>query len=182
MHDRGEDSGSPGTRDIPSRRARGDRDRRVERARSPVRAALAQAGADVVLAPGVKTASCKRSGWWKPKAARSGRPRRRHRSGGLHRPRERGHERVRSGRRAGKQAGVGTAVPALKETPEQFRSVVDLNLNASYWMAQACRSFLQSIFQIGKHCILLLYCSIIYLMRKRINSQLYENRYYIYLY
>jgi NAD(P)-dependent dehydrogenase (short-subunit alcohol dehydrogenase family) len=28
-------------------------------------------------------------------------------------------------------AGVGTAVPALKETPEQFRSVVDLNLNAS---------------------------------------------------
>ena len=35
-------------------------------------------------------------------------------------------------------AGVGTAVPALKETPEQFRSVVDLNLNASYWMAQAC--------------------------------------------
>ena len=35
-------------------------------------------------------------------------------------------------------AGVGTAVPAPKETPEQFRSVVDLNLNASYWMAQAC--------------------------------------------
>ena len=34
-------------------------------------------------------------------------------------------------------AGVGTAVPALKETPEQFRSVVDLNLNACYWMAQA---------------------------------------------
>ncbi len=35
-------------------------------------------------------------------------------------------------------AGVGTAVPALKETPEQFRSVIDLNLNACYWMAQAC--------------------------------------------
>ena len=34
-------------------------------------------------------------------------------------------------------AGVGTAVPALKETPEQFRSVIDLNLNACYWMAQA---------------------------------------------
>ncbi|GAA1873337.1 glucose 1-dehydrogenase [Pseudonocardia alni subsp. carboxydivorans] len=35
-------------------------------------------------------------------------------------------------------AGVGTAVPALKETPEQFTSVVDVNLNGSYWMAQAC--------------------------------------------
>jgi NAD(P)-dependent dehydrogenase (short-subunit alcohol dehydrogenase family) len=35
-------------------------------------------------------------------------------------------------------AGVGTAVPATRETPEQFRSVVDLNLNGCYWMAQAC--------------------------------------------
>ncbi|WP_224402538.1 SDR family NAD(P)-dependent oxidoreductase [Pseudonocardia sp. ICBG1034] len=35
-------------------------------------------------------------------------------------------------------AGVGTAVPALKETPEQFTGVVDVNLNGSYWMAQAC--------------------------------------------
>jgi NAD(P)-dependent dehydrogenase (short-subunit alcohol dehydrogenase family) len=35
-------------------------------------------------------------------------------------------------------AGVGTAVPATRETPEQFRSVVDVNLNGSYWMAQAC--------------------------------------------
>lgn len=34
-------------------------------------------------------------------------------------------------------AGVGTAVPALRETPEQFRSVMELNLNACYWMAQA---------------------------------------------
>ncbi len=40
-------------------------------------------------------------------------------------------------------AGIGTAVPALKETPEQFRSVVDLNLNASYWMAQACARVMQ---------------------------------------
>ena len=40
-------------------------------------------------------------------------------------------------------AGVGTAVPALRETPEQFRSVVDLNLNASYWMAQACARVMQ---------------------------------------
>jgi len=35
-------------------------------------------------------------------------------------------------------AGIGTAVPATRETPEQFRSVIDLNLNGCYWMAQAC--------------------------------------------
>ena len=35
-------------------------------------------------------------------------------------------------------AGVGTAVPATKETPEQFRGVIDVNLNGCYWMAQAC--------------------------------------------
>ena len=35
-------------------------------------------------------------------------------------------------------AGIGTAVPASIETPEQFRQVIDINLNGSYWMAQAC--------------------------------------------
>jgi NAD(P)-dependent dehydrogenase (short-subunit alcohol dehydrogenase family) len=35
-------------------------------------------------------------------------------------------------------AGVGTAVPAIRETPEQFRQVVDVNLHGAYWMAQAC--------------------------------------------
>jgi NAD(P)-dependent dehydrogenase (short-subunit alcohol dehydrogenase family) len=35
-------------------------------------------------------------------------------------------------------AGMGTAVPATRETPEQFRQVIDVNLNGSYWMAQAC--------------------------------------------
>ncbi|MGB2721729.1 MAG: SDR family oxidoreductase [Rhodococcus sp. (in: high G+C Gram-positive bacteria)] len=35
-------------------------------------------------------------------------------------------------------AGVGTAYPATRETPEQFRSVIDTNLNGSYWAAQAC--------------------------------------------
>jgi NAD(P)-dependent dehydrogenase (short-subunit alcohol dehydrogenase family) len=35
-------------------------------------------------------------------------------------------------------AGVGTAAPATHETPEQFRHVIDINLNGSYWMAQAC--------------------------------------------
>jgi NAD(P)-dependent dehydrogenase (short-subunit alcohol dehydrogenase family) len=35
-------------------------------------------------------------------------------------------------------AGVGSAVPATRETPEQFRQVIDVNLNGSYWMAQAC--------------------------------------------
>ena len=35
-------------------------------------------------------------------------------------------------------AGVGTAVPATRETPEQFRTVLDVNLHGCYWMAQAC--------------------------------------------
>jgi NAD(P)-dependent dehydrogenase (short-subunit alcohol dehydrogenase family) len=35
-------------------------------------------------------------------------------------------------------AGIGTAVPATREAPEQFRQVIDINLNGSYWMAQAC--------------------------------------------
>jgi NAD(P)-dependent dehydrogenase (short-subunit alcohol dehydrogenase family) len=35
-------------------------------------------------------------------------------------------------------AGVGTAVPATRETPDQFRSVIDINLSGCYWMAQAC--------------------------------------------
>lgn len=35
-------------------------------------------------------------------------------------------------------AGVGTAYPATRETPEQFRSVIEVNLNGCYWMAQAC--------------------------------------------
>ncbi len=40
-------------------------------------------------------------------------------------------------------AGVGTAVPATRETPEQFRAVVDVNLHGSYWMAQACARVMQ---------------------------------------
>ena len=35
-------------------------------------------------------------------------------------------------------AGLGTAHPATRETPDQFRAVVDVNLHGSYWMAQAC--------------------------------------------
>jgi NAD(P)-dependent dehydrogenase (short-subunit alcohol dehydrogenase family) len=34
-------------------------------------------------------------------------------------------------------AGLGTAYPATRETPEQFRQVIDINLNGCYWMAQA---------------------------------------------
>ena len=34
-------------------------------------------------------------------------------------------------------AGVGTAISATSESPEQFRSVIDVNLMGSYWMAQA---------------------------------------------
>lgn len=40
-------------------------------------------------------------------------------------------------------AGVGTAVPATRETAAEFRSVVDVNLNGSYWMAQACGRVMQ---------------------------------------
>jgi NAD(P)-dependent dehydrogenase (short-subunit alcohol dehydrogenase family) len=34
-------------------------------------------------------------------------------------------------------AGLGTAVPALRERPDEFRRVIEVNLNGSYWMAQA---------------------------------------------
>jgi NAD(P)-dependent dehydrogenase (short-subunit alcohol dehydrogenase family) len=40
-------------------------------------------------------------------------------------------------------AGVGTAVPASRETVDEFRSVIDLNLNGCYWMAQACGRVMQ---------------------------------------
>ena len=40
-------------------------------------------------------------------------------------------------------AGIGTAVPATHETPDQFRSVIDVNLNGCYWMAQACGRVMQ---------------------------------------
>jgi NAD(P)-dependent dehydrogenase (short-subunit alcohol dehydrogenase family) len=40
-------------------------------------------------------------------------------------------------------AGVGTAVPAHKETPEQFRSVIELNLNGCYWMAQRAAAVME---------------------------------------
>lgn len=35
-------------------------------------------------------------------------------------------------------AGVGSVVPALKEQPEDFRKVLDVNLTAAYLMATAC--------------------------------------------
>lgn len=40
-------------------------------------------------------------------------------------------------------AGVASAVPASRETPEQFRAVIDVNLNGSYWMAQAAASVMK---------------------------------------
>jgi NAD(P)-dependent dehydrogenase (short-subunit alcohol dehydrogenase family) len=49
-------------------------------------------------------------------------------------------------------AGIGTAYPATRETPEQFRQVIDINLNGSYWMAQACGRVMEpgsSIVNIG---------------------------------
>lgn len=40
-------------------------------------------------------------------------------------------------------AGVGIAVPALKETPEQFRGVVDVNLHGAYWAAKECAAVME---------------------------------------
>lgn len=41
-------------------------------------------------------------------------------------------------------AGVGTAVPATKETADEFRRVIEVNLHGSYWMAQACGRVMQA--------------------------------------
>jgi len=49
-------------------------------------------------------------------------------------------------------AGIGTAVPATRELPDDFRAVVDANLMGSYWMCQACGRAMQpgsSIINIG---------------------------------
>jgi NAD(P)-dependent dehydrogenase (short-subunit alcohol dehydrogenase family) len=35
-------------------------------------------------------------------------------------------------------AGIATAVPATREAPDDFRRVIDINLNGSFFMAQAC--------------------------------------------
>jgi NAD(P)-dependent dehydrogenase (short-subunit alcohol dehydrogenase family) len=40
-------------------------------------------------------------------------------------------------------AGIGTAAPATREAPEEFRRVIDVNLNGCYWMAQACGRVMQ---------------------------------------
>lgn len=40
-------------------------------------------------------------------------------------------------------AGVGTAVPALHESPEQFTSVIEVNLYGTYWAAQAAASVMR---------------------------------------
>jgi NAD(P)-dependent dehydrogenase (short-subunit alcohol dehydrogenase family) len=41
-------------------------------------------------------------------------------------------------------AGVGTAIPAVRETPDQFRAVIETNLMGSYWMAQSCARVMKS--------------------------------------
>lgn len=49
-------------------------------------------------------------------------------------------------------AGIGTAIPASRETPDEFRAVVDANLMGSYWMSQACARVMgrgSSIINIG---------------------------------
>jgi NAD(P)-dependent dehydrogenase (short-subunit alcohol dehydrogenase family) len=49
-------------------------------------------------------------------------------------------------------AGVGTAAPATREAPDDFRRVIDVNLNGAFWMAQACGRVMEagsSIINIG---------------------------------
>jgi NAD(P)-dependent dehydrogenase (short-subunit alcohol dehydrogenase family) len=49
-------------------------------------------------------------------------------------------------------AGIGTATPASREAPEDFRRVVETNLMGSYWMAQSCGRVMKpgaSIINIG---------------------------------
>lgn len=41
-------------------------------------------------------------------------------------------------------AGIASAVPASRETPDQFRSIVDVNLSGSYWAAQAAARVMPS--------------------------------------
>jgi NAD(P)-dependent dehydrogenase (short-subunit alcohol dehydrogenase family) len=40
-------------------------------------------------------------------------------------------------------AGIGTASPATREKPDDFRRVIEVNLNGCYWMAQACGRVMQ---------------------------------------
>lgn len=41
-------------------------------------------------------------------------------------------------------AGIATAVPASRETPEQFNSVLSVNLAGAYWMSQAAGAVMKS--------------------------------------
>jgi NAD(P)-dependent dehydrogenase (short-subunit alcohol dehydrogenase family) len=40
-------------------------------------------------------------------------------------------------------AGIANSVPASRETPEEFRAVLDVNLFGAYWMAKACGRVMQ---------------------------------------
>jgi NAD(P)-dependent dehydrogenase (short-subunit alcohol dehydrogenase family) len=40
-------------------------------------------------------------------------------------------------------AGMGTAVPASKESPDEFRQVIEVNLNGCYWMAQRAAAVME---------------------------------------
>jgi NAD(P)-dependent dehydrogenase (short-subunit alcohol dehydrogenase family) len=49
-------------------------------------------------------------------------------------------------------AGVGAVVPAVRETPGEFRAVIETNLLGAYWMSQSCARVMQpgsSIVNIG---------------------------------
>jgi hypothetical protein len=127
-----------GPRPVPTRRPCRYRHRRLQRPRRRVR-------------PGTR-ASRRRPGAGRPprgptgghpQACRSRRqarghcPGRHQRSRRRQRGRRRGHQRVRQGRHPRQQRRRRHRRPATRETPEQFRAVIDVNLNGCYWMAQA---------------------------------------------
>ena len=108
--------------------------------------ALAEAGADVVARrPPRGPASGHRGAGREGRAARSSQSNRRRQS--REDCQRRGRRRPWSSSGASTSwsttPAIGPAVPATRETPEQFREVIDINLNGSYWMAQACGRVMQ---------------------------------------
>ena len=106
--------------------------------------ALAEAGADVVLGARrvdrlADTQQAVRDGGPRAIAVRTdGSPAR-----GLPGPRRRRDGGVRPGRHPGQQRRGRHRGAGHPGDPEQFRQVIDVNLNGCYWMAQACGRVMQ---------------------------------------
>ena len=101
--------------------------------------ALAEAGADVALGARREDRLVAH-----PQTCRRRRPTRhrgadrRDQSRRLSSARRRHHARLRQGRHFGQQRRHRHLRSGYPGNPEKFRSVIDINLNGCYWMAQAC--------------------------------------------